>query len=243
MYRIFAFVGSMQSENSVTYKETLKLIKAIIKISDKKVEYNIVTAKNKSIEICRGCQLCFKEGHCSISSDELEKIKEYMIQADLIIFSSPVYAHNVSASMKNFIDRIAYWTHLFRLTGKYGIIITTSSYSGNIIVEDYLCKIMNYLGINIIDSLNITLINQNSQEVYEKRNKIAKNYVDLNKGFIKLNTSKFQEKVYGDFRKYYKLIGKKYPDNIEYKYWSENNYFKFDRFEELFYNIRYKNDY
>lgn len=39
---------------------------------------------------------------------------------------SPVYMHNVSSGMKNFLDRIAYWSHIFALRGKNAMVIASA---------------------------------------------------------------------------------------------------------------------
>ena len=43
--------------------------------------------------------------------DDALMIREEMLNADGLIFVSPVYAHQVTALMKNFIDRFAYVLH------------------------------------------------------------------------------------------------------------------------------------
>lgn len=89
------------------------------------------------------------------NSDDMDLIKRKILEADVLILASPVYLHNVSGSMKNFLDRISTWAHVMRLAGKYGVVITTTSNNGNIYVQDYLKSIATYLGLQLIGGYNI----------------------------------------------------------------------------------------
>jgi len=55
-----------------------------------------------------------------------------MLQADLIIFVSPVFIHHVSAYMKLFLDNFASWGHTMPLIGKVGLPISSSNNNGDI---------------------------------------------------------------------------------------------------------------
>ena len=67
---------------------------------------NIQLAK-KQIKLCNGCVTCFykKPGECELKDDMAELIKKFM-GADVVLFAMPVYFDNVTALMKNFIDRL-----------------------------------------------------------------------------------------------------------------------------------------
>jgi len=59
-----------------------------------------------------------------------------MERSDGVIFATPNYAFQVSASMKNFIDRIAYIFHRPRFFGKtFTAIVTQGIYGGNDILK------------------------------------------------------------------------------------------------------------
>ena len=62
-------------------------------------------------------------------------IREEMLNADGLIFVSPVYAHQVTALMKNFIDRFAYVLHRPCFLDKAALIISTTELTG---LEDVL---------------------------------------------------------------------------------------------------------
>ena len=61
-----------------------------------------VAAKN--IKPCDGCGDCFKTGECPIQ-DDMQELYQKMLEADGIIFGSPVYFYNITAQGKAVIDR------------------------------------------------------------------------------------------------------------------------------------------
>jgi Multimeric flavodoxin WrbA len=79
-----------------------------------------------NIKFCRACNMCLKKAQCSIS-DDMKIIEEKLLAADGIIVGSPVYFTNVTAVMKNFIDRTRY-LHMTKnmLAGKVGAAVTNA---------------------------------------------------------------------------------------------------------------------
>lgn len=58
------------------------------------------------IHYCLGCGVCSKkqDGMC-VQSDDMAPILEKMVQADVIVFATPVYFYNMAAQLKTLIDR------------------------------------------------------------------------------------------------------------------------------------------
>lgn len=56
------------------------------------------------IHPCKGCGSCFKTGECTIA-DGMQAIYPKLLQADGILFGSPVYFYNITAQGKTVIDR------------------------------------------------------------------------------------------------------------------------------------------
>ena len=60
--------------------------------------------RDRKIGYCTGCDYCFKTHKCS-QKDDMAEIIEKMIQADVLVFATPVYFYSMDAQMKTLIDR------------------------------------------------------------------------------------------------------------------------------------------
>ena len=89
-------------------------------------ETELVDLAEQNIEFCVGCNKCLFKPTCSIS-DDMDDLKQKMLDADGIILGSPDYFSNVTARMKNFIDRTRP-LHMTsnQLKGKVGGFLTMS---------------------------------------------------------------------------------------------------------------------
>ena len=68
-------------------------------------ETELVELSELNIDFCVGCNRCLFKPDCSIKDDDMAELKEKMLAADAIILGSPDYFSNVTARMKNFMDR------------------------------------------------------------------------------------------------------------------------------------------
>jgi multimeric flavodoxin WrbA len=59
---------------------------------------------DRDIKPCDGCSSCFKTGACHIQ-DDMQDLYERMLEADGIVFGTPVYFYNMTAQGKTVIDR------------------------------------------------------------------------------------------------------------------------------------------
>ena len=160
-----------------------------------------------------------------------------MLEADFIIFGSPVYAHSITGEMKVFIDRMSRLLHLMKFTGKYGISISTSSSNGNIFVDAYLLKIMESLGIKVIDQISYIDVKKFDEESFSNSiDKIA----DVLNGKVSVMSSDLQQAFFNTYKSVYlksyqetSMYEDKYK-NQEALYWYKNGYLNHNSFEELF---------
>lgn len=237
MKKVFAYIGSQSGENSNTALVMTKILDNVIKLSNNKVKYDLYTAKGLNIERCQGCNSCFFTGRCPLDEkygDSMAQMKEKMLSADLIILGSPVYAHNVSGDMKTFIDRITYWTHLLRLAGKTGCVISTSSGNGTTFVNNYLEKIMSQLGIKVIGKIFASWIQIDEIRNSRKMNKEIEEYSNIIFEYIngkKIESDELLESVFSAYKNSIKSF-EKYP-NAEYSFWKENGYLECNSFSDL----------
>ena len=59
---------------------------------------------------CDACEVCFKEKPCKFDDDMIELYDKFL-EADTVIFGTPVYWWSPTAYMKTFIDRCRRYTH------------------------------------------------------------------------------------------------------------------------------------
>ena len=206
MKKIVIIVGSSRkSEKSYSYK-IAQIVKDKLEKCDHEYVCNIICLSDYYISYCEGCMNCFQKGKCIID-DELKDIQKEMLEAIHVMFVSPVYVHDVPGIMKNFFDRLAYWTHIFKLLGKTSSSITVASSNGLIYVSDYQKKILELLGTIYIDGFDLTVdqppmfIKENDLEIflnYFIANIISgiENDIDLDKIELQSGTFELYKKRY-----------------------------------------------
>lgn len=58
----------------------------------------------KQVEPCRACNRCGMNGTCIFNDDFLE-LRPHLVEADMVVFATPMYYFGISAQMKRVIDR------------------------------------------------------------------------------------------------------------------------------------------
>lgn len=65
-----------------------------------------VSLKGKDIRFCIGCLTCQKTQKC-VQRDDAVEIMEKMKNADMLVFSTPIYYYGMSGQMKTLLDRMS----------------------------------------------------------------------------------------------------------------------------------------
>lgn len=83
-----------------------------IALGEKGVELQTFTLREMDIHYCTGCWVCWwtTPGRCSLK-DEMESILEAVMNADQVIYVSPLIAGYVSANTKKVMDRMVPLVH------------------------------------------------------------------------------------------------------------------------------------
>ena len=88
--------------------DTFRLTEAFLKGLNRsgKHEINIIHVREKQIAPCRGCFSCWQrmDGHCVIQDDQNEILDLYR-NADVIIWSFPLYCYAMPSPLKAVLDR------------------------------------------------------------------------------------------------------------------------------------------
>lgn len=196
-----------------------------------RVDFDIKVLNQEDIKAknCTGCCSCFKTGKCVIKDDNIESLKKILIEADIIICVSPVYFHQVSGTMKTFIDRLSYWSHIFKLAGKIGMAVSVSSTNGNEYVDLYLKKFMEYLGVKVESNLDILNEVDTEDEIDKKIETACNKLINSFDNIGQIKISQKQDIIFHSFQINYK----QQTGGFEKEYWQNNNYFYYGTFQEL----------
>jgi len=68
-------------------------------------DIELFSVSGKDIRGCDGCYSCITKGECHIQ-DDMQPLYEKLIEADGIVFGSPVYIYGMTAQAKAIMDRI-----------------------------------------------------------------------------------------------------------------------------------------
>lgn len=68
-------------------------------------EVKYISLKNKDIRFCIGCLACQKTGHCVIK-DDVADIMNNVLEAEVVVWATPIYYYEMSGQMKTLIDRL-----------------------------------------------------------------------------------------------------------------------------------------
>ncbi|MFC1864698.1 flavodoxin family protein [Chloroflexota bacterium] len=92
-------------------------------------EVELLTIADKNITPCDGCASCVKTGKCRVE-DDMQEVYSKLLEADGIIFGSPVYFWSVTAQAKALIDRTYVLLHTRSLRNKVASAIVVAGRTG-----------------------------------------------------------------------------------------------------------------
>ena len=181
---------------------------------------------------CRGCNTCFLRGEefCS-HQDYVTVIKNALNNAELIIFTSPVYVFHVTGQMKAFLDHFAFQFMAHRpnklMFSKTALIVSLGAGGGmNSTIKD-IADSLSWWGISRIYSFGFAARAAKWEEVTEKnRIKMERKIKSISdKIKTKINKPKFSIKT-----KFLFNINRLVQKSIEFspcdkKHWENNGWF------------------
>lgn len=102
--KIVCVNGSPRGKNSISQVIVSEFLKGARKAG---AEGETIFLVEKKIGYCQACLSCWiKTPGVCIQKDDMAELMEKVIQSDIVIFATPVYADNVTGIMKTFIDRM-----------------------------------------------------------------------------------------------------------------------------------------
>ncbi len=126
--RVLGIVCSPRNDGN-----TQTLVRKVLDSAEKEgATTEMWTFINKTIQPCNHCGSCIQTGECTID-DDMQELYRKMIEADGIVFGSPVYYFSVSAQAKLVIDRTyAFRRPIWKLRGKVGGAVAVAGRRGQV---------------------------------------------------------------------------------------------------------------
>lgn len=101
----------------------------------------------KSVHPCTGCNSCGMNGPC-IFKDDFEFVRQHIVEADMVVFATPMYYFGISAQLKAVIDRFYAINGQLHRPKKAALLMTYADNSPEkegAIINHY-TVLLNYLG-------------------------------------------------------------------------------------------------
>lgn len=211
--------GSIRKGN--TYN-TLKIIENTLNtLGDYEFEY--IHMKDTNLDYCKSCLQCFIEDEkkCFQYNQSIQ-FRNMLASADAIVFSSPVYAMNISGAMKNFIDSITYLFHRPMLFKKKGLAVSTTMGSHANKCAKYLKSVLSAFGVKDCQTLGITFFGKTTEDERIQK-KIVKAAHQFHKSIQATEKPpSFKNIMWFNMWKASTQIDK----TKDYEYWEKNGWYK-----------------
>ena len=89
--------------------------------------------RDKKIEYCIGCYHCTQHNGKCVFEDDMNSLLDKILEADVVVLSSPVYFYSIDAQLKTVIDRcVARWTEI---TNKEFYFIMTAAEDSDTVMD------------------------------------------------------------------------------------------------------------
>jgi multimeric flavodoxin WrbA len=105
---IVAFNGSPRKKGNTS----LLLNELIRGVREAGGQVEEIIAREIHIKPCRGCLKCNLLKRCAMKGDEWGELSEKILNADALVFASPVYFHHLPGPLKNILDRFRSFMHV-----------------------------------------------------------------------------------------------------------------------------------
>lgn len=103
--KVVVFNGSPQAAQSATHVMADAFLRGVARVGAEVEEIFLV---QYDLRQCQGCFACWflTPGRCVQQDDMAELVEKYRA-SDIVVFGTPVYTWNMTALLKNFVDRLA----------------------------------------------------------------------------------------------------------------------------------------
>lgn len=181
-------------------------------------EFEEIHLKVKEIPLCRGCFNCFNEGESKCPHfKKINPISEKIKACDGLIIASPVYAMNVTALLKNFLDHTAYFYHRPEFFDKKALVVVSTAGAGEKKVANYIDETLRHWGFNKVYKIVVKCGGKDYLETKDI-DKISKKFnVDVQSK--KLHSPKFSDILF--YNVWRAMATSQKPIEADAKYWQD----------------------
>jgi len=158
------------------YGESFKLLEIALETAKREgANIELINLYDYRISPCIGCvsdNVKYCKYPCDVVNDDFPKLARKVLEADAIIFASPIYWYMVSGVMKNFIDRLTCFENMIHhtgrslLEGKVVAFIVTGNDTGAIMAIAWLMITLNSMGA-VIPPWALAYYHQKASNVLE----------------------------------------------------------------------------
>ena len=188
-------------------------------------------------EFCAGCTTCFmKDEHLCKDAEYVQKIEKAILEADLLVFTSPVYVYHATGAMKNMLDHFGYRWMPHRpakeMFSKRAFIITQCIGSGDRSTAKDIKDSLSWWGISNVRQCRFKLMSEILWDRIpaKKRAAFTKKLIIAAEKIRKIDYTKpaatnLSTKLrFLACRMVQKSCGKKDPEYTDYLYWTEKGW-------------------
>ena len=186
---------------------------------------------------CAGCKTCFltDEKKCK-DAVYIDRIEKALLEADLLIFTSPAYVMHATGAMKAMLDHFGYRWMPHRpakeMFGKRAVIITQCLGAGGKSTAKDIKDSLSWWGVSYIKVCTFKLMGDVIWEKLseKKRQSITKNLVKTSAKMKAIDYSKpahtgiLAKLKFAMVKMMQTGLGKENPEYTDYKYWKANGW-------------------
>ncbi|MBP5222118.1 MAG: NAD(P)H-dependent oxidoreductase, partial [Lachnospiraceae bacterium] len=186
---------------------------------------------------CMGCTACFRNDQIRCKdSERVQKIEKSMLEADLLVFTSPAYVFHTTGAMKAMLDHFGYRWMPHRpakeMFGKRAVIITQCLGAGGKSAAKDIKDSLSWWGISTIKVVSFKLMSEiDWDKIEDKRKASFKKKLDsIAQKMRAIDYSRpghtgvvVKAKFYA-VRMLQTSLGKQNPEYTDFKYWNENGW-------------------
>ena len=186
---------------------------------------------------CAGCMVCFSKGqHLCKDAEFVQKIEKSLLEADLLVFTSPAYVFHATGAMKAMLDHFGYRWMPHRpageMFGKRAVIITQCLGAGGKSTAKDIKDSLSWWGVSSIRVVSFRLLSDVDWNKIDEKRK-ASFQKKLSSVAKKMRTIDYSRPAHTGLvvkAKFYAArmlqtsLGKQNPEYTDYIYWKEKGW-------------------